>query len=124
MSRVTSWVVCVVVITLLGGPVAICLGAAQSSTIQSSTMLHSTTQSSQLQALVIGESMFTSNAQYATAVTEEGVFIIDAQYVYSVTANGTCDVALRAGPCVCIPQRCCCGPVGAPCRWCPGPAPC
>jgi hypothetical protein len=28
------------------------------------------------------------------------------------------------GSCVCIPHRCCCGPIGEPCKWCPGPRPC
>jgi hypothetical protein len=124
MNRVTPRVLGMVVMTLLTWPFVICMSEAQQSITQQSTPLHSTTQSGQVQVLVIGESMFTSNAQYAIAVTEEGVFIIDAQYVYSVTAHGTCDVAQRAGPCVCLPQRCCCSPVGAPCRWCPSPAPC
>jgi hypothetical protein len=119
MHRVKQRVLSVVVMTLLTWPFVICMSEAQQR-----TLLQSTTQSSQAQVLVIGESVFTSSAQHAIAVIEEGVFIIDAQYIYSVTANGTCDVELRAGPCACIPQRCCCGPVGAPCRWCPGPAPC
>jgi hypothetical protein len=29
------------------------------------------------------------------------------------------------GSCVCIPtNRCCCGPIGEPCKWCPGPGTC
>ena len=128
MHRVTPRVLCVVVITLLAWPLAIRLSTAQHSmtqrsTIQHSTTQHSTTQSSQMQVLVIGESVFTSSAQRAIAVTEESVFIVDAQYIYHVTAQGT-TVELRAGSCACIPQRGCCGPVGAPCSWCPSLDPC
>ena len=32
--------------------------------------------------------------------------------------------ASAAGSCVCIPNRCCCGPIGKPCKWCPGSKPC
>jgi hypothetical protein len=118
MSRVTPRVLCVVVITLLAWPLAIHMTTAQQSTIQQSTI-----QSSQMQALVIGESVFTSSAQRAVAVTEEDIVIIDAQYIYRVTVQGT-TVEPRAGSCVCLPQRCCCGPIGTPCHWCPGPDPC
>jgi hypothetical protein len=128
MHRVTPRVLCVVVITLLAWPLAIRLSTAQHSmtqrsTIQHSTTQHSTTQSSQRQVLVIGESVFTSSAQRAVAVTEEAVVIIDAQYIYRVTVQGT-TVEPRAGACACLPQRCCCGPVGTPCHWCPGLDPC
>jgi hypothetical protein len=123
MNRVTQRVLFVVVITLLSWPFTICMSETQQNSIQQSTILQSTTQSSQMQVLVIGASVFTSSAQRAIAVTEEGIFIIDAQYITSVTANGT-TVEPRAGPCACIPQRCCCGPVGAPCHWCPGFDPC
>jgi hypothetical protein len=119
MHRVKQRVLAAVVMALLTWPFAMCMSEAQQS-----IALQGTTQSSEMQVLVIGESVFTSSAQRAIAVTEEGVvFIIDAQYIYSVTANGT-NVELRAGSCACIPQRCCCGPVGAPCRWCPGPGLC
>ena len=123
MHRVTPRGLCVVVIILLAGPLATRLSAAQPRTIQSSTILQSTTQSGQMQVLVIGESVFTSSAQRAVAVTEEDIVIIDAQYISHVTAQGT-TVELRAGACACLPQRCCCGPVGAPCAWCPGLGPC
>jgi hypothetical protein len=123
MSRVTLRVVCVVALTLLGWPLASRLSAAPSSTIQSSTIQSSTAQSGQMQALVIGESVFTSSAQRAVAVTEEDIVIIDAQYLYRVTAQGI-TAEPRTGPCACLPQRCCCGPLGAPCAWCPGPGPC
>jgi hypothetical protein len=99
------------------------MSEAEPSTIQQSTIVQSTTQSGPMQALVIGESVFTSSAQRAVAVTEEDIVIIDAQYIYHVTAQGT-TVELRAGSCACLPQRCCCGPVGAPCSWCPGLGPC
>jgi hypothetical protein len=118
MNRVTPRVLCVIVISLLAWPFVIRMSQAQQSTIQQST-----TQSSQMQALVIGESVFTSSAQRAVAVTEEDIVIIDAQYIYRVTAQGT-TMALRVDPCFCLPQRCCCGPVGAPCSWCPGLGPC
>jgi hypothetical protein len=118
MHRVTQRVLFVVVITLLAWPFAIRVSAAQQS-----TRLQSTTQSSQMQVLVIGESVFTSSAQRAIAVTEEDIVIIDAQYIYRVTIQGT-TMEPRAGSCACLPQRCCCGPVGTPCRWCPGPDPC
>ncbi len=123
MPRVTQRVLFVAVITLLSWPFAIRMSEAQPHSIQHSTILQSTTQSSQMQVLVIGESVFTSSAQRAIAVTEEGIFIIDAQSITSVTAKGT-TVEPRAGACVCLPQRCCCGPVGEPCHWCPGPDPC
>jgi hypothetical protein len=123
MNRVTPRVLCVIVITLLAWPFVIRMSEAQQRTIQQSTIVQSTTQSSQMQVLVIGESVFTSSAQRAIAVTEEGVFIVDAQYIYHVTAQAT-TVELRAGSCACIPQRCCCGPVGAPCSWCPSLDPC
>jgi hypothetical protein len=123
MNRVTPRVLCVIVITLLAWPFVIRMSEAQQRTIQQSTIVQSTTQSSQMQVLVIGESVFTSSAQRAIAVTEEDVFIVDAQYIYHVTAQGT-TVELRAGSCACIPQRCCCGPVGAPCSWCPSLDPC
>jgi hypothetical protein len=123
MNRVTPRVLCVIVITLLAWPFVIRMSEAQQRTIQQSTIVQSTTQSSQMQVLVIGESVFTSSAQRAIAVTEEGVFIVDAQYIYHLTAQGT-TVELRAGSCACIPQRCCCGPVGAPCSWCPSLDPC
>jgi hypothetical protein len=118
MNRVTPWVLGVVVVTLLAWPFAIRLSTAQQSTIQQST-----TQSSQTQVLVMGESVFTSSAQRAVAVTEEDILIIDAQYIYRVTVQGT-TVEPRAGWCTCLPQRCCCGPVGTPCHWCPGLDPC
>jgi hypothetical protein len=118
MSRVTPRVLCVIMITLLGQPFVIRMSEAEQSTI-----MQTTTQSSQMQVLVIGESVFTSSAQRAVAVTEEDIVIIDAQYIYRVTAQGT-TVELRAGSCACLPQRCCCGPVGAPCSWCPGLGPC
>ena len=124
MNRVTPRVLCVIVITLLAWPFVIRMSEAQQRTIQQSTIVQSTTQSSQMQVLVIGESVFTSSAQRAIAVTEESVFIVDAQYIYHVTAQGGTTVELRAGSCACIPQRCCCGPVGAPCSWCPGLDPC
>jgi hypothetical protein len=123
MNRVTPRVLCVIVITLLAWPFVIRMSEAQQRTIQQSTIVQSTTQSSQMQVLVIGESVFTSSAQRAIAVAEEGVFIVDAQYIYHVTAQGT-TIELRAGSCACIPQRCCCGPVGAPCSWCPSLDPC
>jgi hypothetical protein len=123
MNRVTPRVLCVIVITLLAWPFVIRMSEAQQRTIQQSTIVQNTTQSSQMQVLVIGESVFTSSAQRAIAVTEESVFIVDAQYIYHVTAQGT-TVELRAGSCACIPQRCCCGPVGAPCSWCPSLDPC
>lgn len=123
MNRVTPRVLFVIVITLLAWPFVIRMSEAQQRTIQQSTIVQSTTQSSQMQVLVIGESVFTSSARRAIAVTEEGVFIVDAQYIYHVTAQGT-TVELRAGSCACIPQRCCCGPVGAPCSWCPSLNPC
>jgi hypothetical protein len=123
MNRVTPRVLCVIVITLLAWPFVIRMSEAQQRTIQQSTIVQSTTQSSQMQVLVIGESVFTSSAQRAVAVTEEDIVIIDAQYIYHVTAQGT-TVELRAGSCACIPQRCCCGPVGAPCSWCPSLDPC
>jgi hypothetical protein len=109
---------CVVVITLLAWPLAIRMSTAQHSTIQQST-----TQSSQMQVLVIGESVLTSSAQRAVAVTEEDIVIIDAQYIYRVTVQGI-TVEPRAGSCTCLPQRCCCGPVGTACHWCPGLDPC
>ena len=118
MHRVTPRVLCAVVITLLAWPFAVRMSAAQQSTV-----LQSTTQSSQMQVLVIGESVFTSSAQRAVAVTEEDIVIIDAQYLYRVTAQGI-TAEPRTGPCACLPQRCCCGPLGAPCAWCPGPGPC
>jgi hypothetical protein len=123
MNRVTPRVLCVIVITLLAWPFVIRMSEAQQSTAQQSTILQSTPQSSQMQALVIGESVFTSSARRAVAVTEEDIVIIDAQYIYHVTTQGT-TVELRAGSCACLPQRCCCGPVGAPCSWCPGLDPC
>ena len=123
MNRVTPRLLCVIVITLLAWPFVIRMSEAQQSTSQQSTIQQSTTQSSQMQALVIGESVFTSSAQRAVAVTEEDIVIIDAQYIYRVTARGT-TVEPRAGSCACLPQRCCCGPVGAPCSWCPGLGPC
>jgi hypothetical protein len=123
MNRVTPRVLCVIVITLLAWPFVIRMSEAQQRTIQQSTIVQSTTQSSQMQVLVIGESVFTSSAQRAIAVTEESVFIVDAQYIYHITAQGT-TVELRAGSCACIPQWCCCGPVGAPCSWCPSLGPC
>ena len=118
MHRVTPRVLCAVVITLLAWSSAVRMSAAQQSTV-----LQSTTQSSQTQVLVIGESVFTSSAQRAVAVTEEDIVIIDAQYIYRVTVQGT-TVEPRAGSCACLPQRCCCGPLGTPCHWCPGPGPC
>ena len=123
MNRVTPRVLCVIVISLLVWPFVIRMSEAEQSTIQQRTIVQSTTQSSQMQVLVIGESVFTSSAQRAVAVTEEAIVIIDAQYIYHVTAQGT-TVELRAGSCACLPQRCCCGPVGAPCSWCPGLGPC
>jgi hypothetical protein len=123
MNRVTPRVLGVIVITLLAWPFVIRMIEAEQSTIQQRTIVQSTTQSSQMQVLVIGESVFTSSAQRAVAVTEEAIVIIDAQYIYHVTAQGT-TVELRAGSCACLPQRCCCGPVGAPCSWCPGLGPC
>jgi hypothetical protein len=123
MNRVTPRVLGVVVVTLLAWPFAIRLSTAQQSTIQQSTIQQSTTQSSQTQVLVMGESVFTSSAQRAVAVTEEDILIIDAQYIYRVTVQGT-TVEPRAGWCTCLPQRCCCGPVGTPCHWCPGLDPC
>jgi hypothetical protein len=122
MNRVTPRVLCAVVITLLAWPLAIRLSTAQHSTIQQSTTQSSQmgyTQDSQMQVLVIGEGVFTSSAHRAVAVTEEDIVIIDAQSIYRVTAQGT-TVEPRAGSCACLPQRCCCGPVGAPCAWCPG----
>ena len=123
MNRVTPRALCVIVIALLAWPFVIRMGEAQQSTAQQSTIVQSTTQSSQMQVLVIGESVFTSSAQRAVAVTEEAIVIIDAQYIYRVTAQGT-TVELRDGPCACLPQRCCCGPVGVSCSWCPGLGPC
>ena len=123
MNRVTPRLLCAIVITLLAWPFVMRMSEAEPSTIQQSTIMQSTTQSSQMQVLVIGESVFTSSAQRAVAVTEEDIVIIDAQYIYHVTAQGT-TVELRAGSCACLPQRCCCGPVGAPCSWCPGLGPC
>jgi hypothetical protein len=123
MNRVMPRVLCMIVITLLPWPFVIGMSEAQQSTAQQSTIVQTTTQSSQMQVLVIGESVFTSSAQRAVAVTEEDIVIIDAQYIYRVTAQGT-TVELRAGSCACLPQRCCCGPVGAPCSWCPGLGPC
>jgi hypothetical protein len=123
MNRVMPRVLCMIVITLLAWPFVIGMSEAQQSTAQQSTIVQTTTQSSQMQVLVIGESVFTSSAQRAVAVTEEDIVIIDAQYIYRVTAQGT-TVELRAGSCACLPQRCCCGPVGAPCSWCPGLGPC
>jgi hypothetical protein len=123
MNRVTPWVLCVIVIALLAWPFATRMGETQQSTAQQSTIVQSTTQSSQMQALVIGESVFTSSTQRAVAVTEEDIVIIDAQYIYRVTAQGT-TMELRDGSCACLPQRCCCGPVGVPCSWCPGLGPC
>ena len=123
MNRATPRVLGVVVVTLLAWPFAIRLSTAQQSTIQQSTIQQSTTQSSQTQVLVMGESVFTSSAQRAVAVTEEDILIIDAQYIYRVTVQGT-TVEPRAGWCTCLPQRCCCGPVGTPCHWCPGLDPC
>ena len=123
MNRVTPRVLCVIVITLLAWLFVIRMGEAQPSTAQQSTIVQSTTQSSQMQAMVIGESVFTSSAQRAVAVTEEDIVIIDAQYIYRVTAQGT-TLELRAGPCAWLPQWCCCGPVGASCSWCPGLGPC
>jgi hypothetical protein len=123
MSRVMPRVLCVIMITLLAQPFVIRISEAQQSTAQQSTIMQTTTQSSQMQVLVIGESVFTSSAQRAVAVTEEDIVIIDAQYIYRVTAQGTM-VEFRAGSCACLAQRCCCGPVGAPCSWCPGLDPC
>jgi hypothetical protein len=34
------------------------------------------------------------------------------------------DFSSATGSCVCIPGRCCCGPIGKPCKWCPGSKPC
>lgn len=123
MNRMMPRVLCVIVITLLAWPFVIRMSEAEQSTAQQSTIVQSTTQSSQMQVLVIGESVFTSSAQRAVAVTEEAIVIIDAQYIYHVTTQGT-TVEPRAGSCVCLPQRCCCGPVGTPCHWCPGLDPC
>ena len=123
MNRVRPRVLCVVVITLLAWPLAIGLSTAQQRMIQQSTTQQSTTQSSQMQVLAIGESVFTSSAQRAVAVTEEDIVIIDAQYIYRVTVQGT-TVEPRAGSCACLPERCCCSPVGTPCHWCPGLDPC
>jgi hypothetical protein len=123
MNRVTPRVLCMVVITLLAWPLAIGLSTTQQSIIQQSTIQQSTIQSSQMQVLAIGESVFTSSAQRAVAVTEEDIVIIDAQYIYRVTVQGT-TVEPRAGSCACLPQRCCCSPVGTPCHWCPGLDPC
>jgi hypothetical protein len=123
MNRMTPRLLGVIVIILLAWPFVIRMSEAEPSTIQQSTIVQSTTQSGPMQALVIGESVFTSSAQRAVAVTEEDIVIIDAQYIYHVTAQGT-TVELRAGSCACLPQRCCCGPVGAPCSWCPGLGPC
>jgi hypothetical protein len=123
MNRMTPRLLGVIVIILLAWPFVIRMSEAEPSTIQQSTIVQSTTQSGPMQALVIGESVFTSSAQRAVAVTEEDIVIIDAQYIYRVTAQGT-TVELRAGSCACLPQRCCCGPVGAPCSWCPGLGPC
>jgi hypothetical protein len=123
MNRMTPRLLGVIVIILLAWPFVIRMSEAQQRTIQQSTIVQSTTQSGPMQALVIGESVFTSSAQRAVAVTEEDIVIIDAQYIYHVTAQGT-TVELRAGSCACLPQRCCCGPVGAPCSWCPGLGPC
>jgi hypothetical protein len=123
MNRVTPRVLFLIVITLLACPCVIRMGEAQQSTAQQSTIVQTTTESSQMQVLVIGESVLTSSAQRAVAVTEEDIVIIDAQYIYRVTAQGT-TVELRAGSCACLPQRCCCGPVGVPCSWCPSLGPC
>jgi hypothetical protein len=123
MNRMTPRLLGVIVIILLAWPFVIRMSEAEPSTIQQSTIVQSTTQSGPMQALVIGESVFTSSAQRAVAVTEEDIVIIDAQYIYRVTAQGT-TVAPRVGSCACLPQRCCCGPVGAPCSWCPGLGPC
>ncbi len=127
MTRVTQRVLFVVVITFLSWPFAIRMSEAQQSIIiggqGNTTGANVGSVNGVVQVLVIGESVFTSSAQRAIAVTEEGVFIIDAQYIYSVTANGT-TVEPRAGSCACLPQRCCCGPIGAPCHWCPGLDPC
>jgi hypothetical protein len=128
MKRVTPRVLGVIVITLLAWPFVIRMSEAaqstiQQSTIQQSTIMQNITQSSQMQVLVIGESVFTRSAHRAVAVTEEDIVIIDAQYISHVTAQGT-TVELRAGSCACLPQRCCCGPVGAPCSWCPDLGPC
>jgi hypothetical protein len=123
MHRVTQRVLFMVVITLLAWPFAIRLSAAWQTSLQQSTIVQSTTQSSQMQVLVMGESVFTSSAQRAIAVTEEDLVIIDAQSIYRVTVQGT-TVEPRAGWCACLPERCCCGPVGTPCHWCPGSGPC
>jgi hypothetical protein len=123
MNRVVPWVLCVIVITLLAWPFVIRMSEAEQRTAQQSTIVQSTTQSSQMQVLVIGEIVFTSSVQRAVAVTEEAIVIIDAQYIYRVTAQET-TVEPRAGSCACLPQRCCCGPVGTPCHWCPGLDPC
>jgi hypothetical protein len=123
MHRVTQRVLFMVVITLLAWPFAIRMSAAWQTSLQQSTIVQSTTQSSQMQVLVIGESVFTSSAQRAIAVTEEDIVIIDAQSIYRVTVQGT-TVEPRAGWCACLPERCCCGPVGTPCHWCPGSGPC
>ena len=123
MHRVTQRVLFMVVITLLAWPFAIRMSAAWQTSLQQSTIVQSTTQSSQMQVLVIGESVFTSSAQRAIAVTEEDIVIIDAQSIYRVTVQGT-TVEPRAGACACLPERCCCGPVGTPCRWCPGSGAC
>jgi hypothetical protein len=123
MNRLTPRVLCVIVIALLAWPVVMRTGEAQQITTQQSTIVQSTTQSGQMQALVIGESVFTSSARRAVAVTEEDIVIIDAQFIYRVTAQGT-TVEPRTGLCACLPQRCCCGPAGTPCAWCPSPDPC
>jgi hypothetical protein len=123
MNRLTPRVLCVIVIILLAWSFVIRMSEAEQSTAQQSTIVQSTTQSSQMQVLVIGESVFTSSAQRAIAITEEAIVVIDAQYIYRVTAQGT-TVEPRAGWCACLPQRCCCGPVGTPCHWCPGLDPC
>jgi uncharacterized protein YeaC (DUF1315 family) len=123
VNRVTQRVLFVIVITLLSWPFAIRMSEAQQNIAQQSMILQSTTQSGQMQVLVIGESVFTSSAQRAVAVTEEDIVIIDAQSIYRVTVQGT-TVEPRAGSCACLPQRCCCSPVGTPCHWCPGLDPC
>jgi hypothetical protein len=76
-----------------------------------------------VELMVTGDGIFTRDAQRAVAIIGEGVFIIDAQHVVSVTPEWI-NTEARAGPCACIPHRCCCGPVDEPCHWCPGPQPC
>jgi hypothetical protein len=105
----------VVVMTLLLLPYAITMTDAQQPDTQQNEM--------QVELMVTGDGIFTRDAQRAVAIIREGVSTIDAQRVVSITPEWI-NTEARAGLCACIPHWCCCGPMGEPCHWCPGPHPC